>query len=278
MKKEDLLSDDFLKQFKSGEELNDFLKQIQKRGIEKMLEGELDSHLGYDKHQKSDNSNARNGFTEKTVRTSLGESRIQVPRDRDSSFNPMIVPKRGNMVDGIENVIVSLYAKGMSNSDIEEQIREVYGFDVSTSTISRITDAITDDIVAWQNRPLEPVYLIVWMDGIVFKVRENSKVINKTIYMAVGLRRDGKKEVLGLWLGKNESAAFWMSVLTDMRARGVEDILITATDNLNGFTDTIRNIFPQSKTQICVVHQIRNACRYVVWKDKKAFTHDKKHI
>jgi transposase-like protein len=166
----------------------------------------------------------------------------------------------------------------MSNSDIEEQIREVYGFDVSTSTISRITDAITDDIVAWQNRPLEPVYLIVWMDGIVFKVRENSKVINKTIYMAVGLRRDGKKEVLGLWLGKNESAAFWMSVLTDMRARGVEDILITATDNLNGFTDTIRNVFPQSKTQICVVHQIRNASRYVVWKDKKAFTRDMKQI
>jgi transposase-like protein len=278
MEKEDLLSDEFLKQFKSGEELNDFLKQIQKRGIEKMLEGELDSHLGYDKHQKSDNTNARNGFTEKKLRTSLGESKIQVPRDRDSSFNPMIVPKRGSMVDGIENVIVSLYAKGMSNSDIEEQIREVYGFDVSTPTISRITDAITDDIVAWQNRPLEPVYLIVWMDGIVFKVRENSKVINKTIYMAVGLRRDGKKEVLGLWLGKNESAAFWMSVLTDMRARGVEDILITATDNLNGFTDTIRSVFPQSKTQICVVHQIRNASRYVVWKDKKAFTRDMKHI
>jgi putative transposase len=278
MKKEDLLSDDFLKQFKSGEELNDFLKQIQKRGIEKMLEGELDSHLGYEKHQKSDNSNARNGFIEKTVRTSHGQTNIHVPRDRDSSFNPMIVPKRGNMVDGIENVIISLYAKGMSNSDIEEQIREVYGFDVSTSTISRITDTITDDIVAWQNRPLEPVYLIVWMDGIVFKVRENSKVINKTVYMAVGLRRDGKKEVLGLWLGKNESAAFWMSVLTDMRARGVEDILITATDNLNGFTDTIRNVFPHSKTQICVVHQIRNASRYVVWKDKKAFTRDMKQI
>ncbi|WP_320112535.1 IS256 family transposase [Draconibacterium orientale] len=220
MKKEDLLNDDFLKQFKSGEELNDFLKQIQKRGIEKMLEGELDSHLGYDKNKKSDNSNARNGYSAKKVRTSLGESDIQVPRDRDASFNPMVVPKRGNMVDGIENVIVSLYAKGMSNSDIEEQIREVYGFDVSTSTISRITDAITNDIVAWQNRPLEPVYLIVWMDGIVFKVRENSKVINKTVYIAVGLRRDGKKEVLGLWLGKNESAAFWMSVLTDMRARG----------------------------------------------------------
>ena len=155
----------------------------------------------------------------------------------------MIVPKRGNMVDGIENVIVSLYAKGMSNSDIEEQIKEVYNFEVSISTISR-TEKVTEDIVAWQNRPLEPVYLIVWMDGIVFKVRENSKVINKTVYIAVGLRRDGKKEVLGLWLGKNESAAFWMSVLTDMKSRGTEDILITATDNLNGFTDTIRKCIP----------------------------------
>ena len=190
----------------------------------------------------------------------------------------MIVPKRKSIVDGVENLIISLYAKGMSNSDIEEQIREVYDFDISTSTISRITDRISNDIVAWQNRPLEPVYLITWMDGIVFKVRENSKVINKTMYIAVGLRRDGKKEVLGLWLGKNESAAFWMSVLTDMKARGIEDLLITATDNLNGFTQTIRNVFPESTTQICVVHQIRNATRYVVWKDKKAFTADMKEI
>jgi len=278
MKKEDLFTDEFLKQFSTGEELTGFLKQLQKRGIEKMLEGELDSHLGYSKHEKSNKDNARNGFTQKKVRTSFGESQIQVPRDREATFNPMLVPKRKNMVDGIENVIVSLYAKGMSNSDIEEQIREVYNFDISTSTISRITDAITNDIVAWQNRPLEPVYLIVWMDGIVFKVRENSKVINKTIYIAVGLRRDGKKEVLGLWLGKNESASFWMSVLTDIKARGVEDLLITATDNLNGFTETIRTVFPESKTQICVVHQIRNATRYVVWKDKKAFTKDMKNI
>lgn len=264
MKKEDLFNDEFLKQFKTGEELTGFLKQLQKRGIEKMLEGELDGHLGYSKHEQTINNNARNGFTKKKVKTSFGESEIAVPRDREASFNPILVPKRKSMVDGIENVIVSLYAKGMSTSDIEEQIREVYNFEVSTSTISRITDAITNDIVAWQNRPLEPVYLIVWMDGIVFKVRENSKVINKTIYIAVGLRRDGKKEVLGLWLGKNESAAFWMSVLTDIKARGVEDLLITATDNLNGFTDTIRTVFPESKTQICVVHQIRNACRYVV--------------
>lgn len=278
MDAKDLMSDEFYKQFKTGQELNDFLKQIQKRGIEKMLEGELDVHLGYEKNRKSAIDNSRNGYAKKKVRTSYGESEIEVPRDRDASFNPMIIPKRGNMASGLENIIVSFYAKGMSNSDIQEQIRESYNFDVSTSAISRITNKIIDDIVIWQNRPLEPVYLIVWMDGIVFKVRENSKVINKTVYIAVGLRRDGKKEVLGLWLGKNESSSYWMSVLTDMKARGLQDILITATDNLNGFTDTIRNVFPQATIQICVVHQIRNSSRYVVWKDKKEFTKDMKCI
>jgi len=269
---------DFFKQFNSSEELNDFLSQIQKRGIEQLLEGELDSHLGYDKHQSSEGNNYRNGHSRKTIKTSFGESQLKIPRDRDASYNPIIVPKRKSIVDGIENVIISLYAKGMSNSDIEEQIKEVYNFDISTSTISRITDRISNDIIAWQNRPLESVYLIVWMDGIVFKVRENSKVINKTIYIAVGLRKDGLKEVLGLWLGRNESASFWMSVLTDMKARGVEDILITATDNLNGFTDTIKTVFPYSITQICVVHQIRNASKYVVWKDKREFTNDMREI
>jgi transposase-like protein len=278
MDREQMFSDAFFKQFKTGEELNSFLAQLQKRGIEKMLEGELDAHLGYDKHEKSVAANARNGYSSKKVKTSFGESQIQVPRDRDASFNPILIPKRQSMVDGLENVIVSLYAKGMTVSDIEEQIREVYNFDLSTSTISRITETVANDIIAWQNRPLEQVYFIVWMDGIVFKVRENSKVVNKTIYLAVGLNKEGKKEVLGMWLGKNESAAFWLGVLTDLKARGVEDILITATDNLNGFTQTIKQVFPQSQTQICVVHQIRNSARYVVWKDKKAFTKDMKLI
>ena len=278
MQPEDLFNDDFLKQFKTGKELTDFLTALQKRGIEKILEGELDGHLGYDRHEQSSQDNARNGYGKKKIRTSFGESEIRVPRDRDASFNPIIVPKRESMVEGIEEVIVSLYAKGMSVTDIEDQIKDVYNFEVSPSTISRITSRVTEDIVAWQNRPLEPIYLIVWMDGIVFKVRENSKVINKTVYIAVGLKRDGLKEVLGMWLSTNESAAYWMSVLTDMKARGVEDILITATDNLNGFTQTIRSVFPNAATQICVVHQIRNSCRYVVWKDKKAFTRDMKNI
>jgi transposase-like protein len=278
MKKEDLLNEEFLKQFKNGDELNDFLQQLQKRAVEKMLEAELDGHLGYDKNQKTTSSNSRNGYSNKKLKNSFGEVSINVPRDREGSFEPVLVPKRKGMAEGIENVIISMYAKGMSNQDIEEQIRELYDINVSTSTISRITDTIAEDIVAWRNRPLDPVYLIVWMDGISFKVRENSKVVNKTVYIAVGLKTNGMKEVLGLWLGKNESSAFWMSVLTDLKARGVEDILITATDNLNGFTDTIRASFPESVTQICVVHQIRNTCRYVVWKDKKEFTRDMKEI
>lgn len=159
------------------------------------------------------------------------------------------------MVEGIEEVIVSLYIKGMSVSDIEEQIKDVYKFEVSSSTISRITSRVAEDIDAWQNGPVEPVYLIVWMDGVVFKVRENSKVINKTVYIAVGLKRDGFKEVLGIWLGKNESAAYWMGVLTDIKARGMEDILITATEYLNGFTQAIHPVFPSAVTQVCVVHQ-----------------------
>lgn len=278
MNPEDFLDDDFLKKFKTGEELTNFLTELQKRGIEKMLEGELDAHLDYQKHAKTKTKNSRNGYSKKRVKTSLGETEISVPRDRNSEFNPMLVKKRQSTLDGLENVIISLYAKGMSVSDIEEQIREIYNFDISTSTISRITDRITEDIYAWKNRPLEPIYLIVWMDGVVFKVREGSKVINKTIYLAVGLRTDGKKEVLGMWLGKNESASFWMGVLTDLKARGIQDIPITCTDNLNGFTDTIKTVFPQSSTQICVVHQIRNACKYVVWKDKKAFTQHMKQI
>lgn len=276
--KEDLLNADFLKQFKSGEELESFLSELHKRGIEQMLEGEIDAHLDYAKHQRSSNPNYRNGSSTKRIKTAYGESEIRVPRDRDASFDPQIVPKRSRLAKGIESMVISLYAKGMSNADIEEQIRELYDFNISTSAISKITDKVTADIVAWQNRPLEPLYLVAWMDGIVFKVRDNSRVINKTIYLAVGLRLDGKKEVLGMWLGKAEAASFWMGVLTDLKARGVEDILITVTDNLKGFTKTIQSVFPNSDTQICVVHQIRNACKYVVWKDRKAFAKDMKPI
>ena len=279
MDKEKLLNDkDFYKSFKNSEDLTSFFKKLHKNAVEHILESELDAHLDNQKHQKSTTGNYRNGHGNKKIKSSFGESEISIPRDREATFEPVLVPKRRNIIDGLENIIISFYAKGMSVSDIEEQIREMYNFEVSSSTISRITNAVTADVLAWQNRPLDEVYLIVWMDGIVFKVRENSKVINKTVYLAVGLNREGKKEVLGMWLGKKESSSFWMSVLTDLKARGVEDILITATDNLNGFTQTIRSIFPESKTQICVVHQIRNACKYVAWKDRKKFSADMKYI
>lgn len=278
LKTQDSLTDAFLKQLKTGEELQAFLRDIHKRGLEKILEGELDAHLGYDKHEKTPSINARNGSQKKVIKTEFGETQIEVPRDREASFDPVLVPKRSRYSTGVENLIISLYSKGMSVSDIEQEIKEIYQFELSTSAISRVTERIVEDSIAWQNRPLDAVYLVVWMDGIVFKVRENSKVVNKTVYLAIGLNREGRKEVLGMWLGKNESSSFWMGVLTDLKARGVEDILITATDNLNGFTQTIRAVFPESQTQICVVHQIRNACRYVVWKDKKEFSRDMKQI
>ena len=260
------------------QDVSDLLKDLHTSLLEDMLHGELESHLGYPKNKKSKNPNTRNGSTSKTIKTEFGKDQIDVPRDRDGTFEPIIVPKHQSTATPIENIIISLYAKGMSVSDIEDELYEIYGYKLSTSAISLITDKVNQRVLDWQHRPLEAVYCVVWMDGIVFKVRQSGKAINKTIYLAVGLNREGYKELLGMWLGQNESAAFWQGVLTDLKARGVEDILVTVTDNLNGFTKSIKNVFPTADTQICVVHQIRNSARYVVWKDKKAFTGDMKLI
>ena len=276
----EMLTPEFLKQFKNSGDLNNFIDQLFTKGVEQMLEGELDGHLGYAKHSPEgiNSGNSRNGKSTKKIKTKRGERELEVPRDRNGTFNPVLVPKRSRFVEGIEEVIISLYARGMSVRDIEVQIRELYGVNVSDATISNVTSRIHSMVTEWQSRPLSSVYFVVWMDGIVFKVRQNGKVINKTIYLAVGLNSQGFKEVLGMWLGENESASFWISVLTDLRSRGVEDILITSTDNLKGFTEAISSVFSQSVTQICVVHQIRNAMRYVVWKDKKAFVADLKTV
>lgn len=276
----EMLTPEFLKQFKDSKDLNGFIDQLFVKGMEQMLEGELDGHLGYAKHspQGINSGNSRNGKISKKIKTKRGELEIEVPRDRNSTFDPVLVPKRSRFVEGIEEIIISLYAKGMSVRDIEVQIRELYGVNVSDATISNVTSRVHTLITEWQSRPLSSVYFVVWMDGIVFKVRQNGKVINKTIYLAVGLNSEGLKEVLGMWLGESESASFWMSVLTDLKSRGVEDILITSTDNLKGFTEAITSVFAQSVTQICVVHQIRNALRYVVWKDKKQFAADLKTV
>jgi transposase-like protein len=276
--KQQFLQSGLLEGIKTQEELSRMLKELHSAALEAMLQGEMDNHLGYSKHQQSSSTNARNGTSSKHVKTEFGKSQIQVPRDRDSSFEPIVLPKHQSTATPIENIIISLYAKGMSVADIEDELQEIYGYKLSTSAISLITDKVNQRVLDWQNRPLEPVYCVVWMDGIVFKVRQSGKVVNKTIYLAVGLNREGYKELLGMWLGHNESAAFWQGVLTDLKARGVEDILVTLTDNLNGFTQSIKNVFPTADTQICVVHQIRNSARYVVWKDKKAFTADMKLI
>ncbi len=275
-----VLTPEFLKQFKDSKELNNFMEQLYAQAMEQMLEGEMDSHLGYTKHspEGANSGNSRNGKGSKKVKTKLGEVELAIPRDRNSTFEPVLIPKRSRTVEGIEEVVISLYARGMSVRDIELQIRDIYGYTISESTVSNITAKVQSHISEWQSRPLASVYFVVWMDGMVFKVRQNGKVVNKTIYLAVGLNSEGHKDVLGMWLGESESASFWMSVLTDMRSRGVDDILITSTDNLKGFTEAITSVFPQSITQICVVHQIRNASRYVVWKDKKQFAADLKKV
>ena len=276
----ELLSKEFLSQFKTESDVSSFLKQLHTQVLEQMLNGELDSHLGYDKHEPSGNNsgNSRNGSYNKKIQTEHGESIVTIPRDRNGEYEPIVVPKYQSRGLSIEKLVISLYAKGMSVSDIESEMKEIYDISLSSSSISTITNKINQTAIEWQNRPLDSQYLIVWMDGIVFKVRDNGKVVNKTVYLCIGLNKFGFKEVLGMWVGASESSSFWMSVLTDLQSRGVEDILITCTDNLNGFTDTIRTVFPNSTTQICVVHQIRNSCRYVVCKDRKEFTSDMKNI
>lgn len=276
----EFLSREFVSQFKNADDVDSFLRDLHSRLYEQMLDGELDAHLGYEKYAACGNNsgNSRNGKYPKKIQTEHGESVIDIPRDREGSFEPVIVPKHQSRGMSIERLVISLYAKGMSVSDIESEMAEIYKINLSTSAISVITSKVSQAALEWQNRPLDSLYMIVWMDGIVFKARENGKVINKTVYLCVGLNKDGLKEVLGMWVGKTESASFWMGVLTDLKARGVEDILITVTDNLNGFTDTIKSVFPESTTQICVVHQIRNSCRYVVWKEKKEFSADLKNI
>ena len=274
------IDENFFKQFRSADELDNYLHQVFKTGVEKMLEAELDEHLGYDKHcaEGINTGNSRNGKTTKLVKTKRGDVSIEVPRDRNSSFEPIILPKRKRMIDKIEDVIISLYAKGMSTRDIETQIKEIYGVSVSSSSISNITERVMVDIEQWQKRPLDSHYLIVWMDGIVFKVKQDNKIINKSIYIVMGLNTTGRKEVLGLWINETEKASFWMHILTELRARGVQDIIIACTDNLKGLTQAIKAVFPQTLTQLCIVHQIRNAVRFIPSKNRREFMSDMKKI
>jgi len=271
---------EFFKKFKKASELEDFLRDLYKEGVQHLLKAEMDEHLGYTKSSRDgfNTGNSRNGTSKKTLKTSSGEIRIEVPRDRNAEFEPMVVPKHQTMTEKIENAVIGMYSRGMTTRDIEEQIRDIYGVELSETTVSNLTGKMIESIKEWQNRPLEPVYFVVWMDGISFKIRQNSKVVNKTIFLVIGLNNQGMKEVLGMWVNETESASFWMQVLTDLKARGVEDILIASTDNLSGFSQAILGAFPFTTVQLCIVHQIRNSIRYVVWKEKKEFIVDLKSV
>ena len=274
------IPEEALKKIKTQEEFEDYIQRLYKHGVEALLKAEIKEHPGYPKYDPAgkNSGNSRNGFSRKTLKTNLGEVPLDVPRDRNSTFDPVVVPKHERMSAKIEHAIITMYTRGMTTRDIEATIKDIYGVAVSEGSISNITSAILEDIKEWQQRPLDHVYYVVWMDGIVVKVRQNGKVQGKTIYLMIGLKQNGRKEVLGMWISETESASFWLNVLTDIKARGVKDILIASTDNLTGIRQAIKSAFPQAITQLCVVHQIRNSTRYVVWKDRKQFLADLKSV
>ena len=254
------------------------IKQLSKRILEKALQVEMDDHLGYSRYNRSELENARNGAFQKTLITNNGTIELDVPRDRNGDFEPAIVKKKQNRIAGLDQKIVSLYAKGMSLSDIKTQLQELYDADISESLISKITDGVVDEVKAWQNRALESVYPIVFFDCLVVKVRHEKRIINKAVYVALGIDLSGRKDILGLWISENEGAKFWLGNLTEMKNRGMSDMLIACTDNLTGMSDAISAVYPKCEHQLCIVHQIRNSLKYVSYKDRKKLVVDLKPI
>jgi putative transposase len=261
-------------------DVQDMIKHLFKETLEAMLSAEMDEHLGYEKNSVIGNNsgNSRNGYNVKTVQSEFGQTELAVPRDRNGEFEPQVIKKGQTRTDDIEHRILAMYAKGMSNRDIEDHLRDIYGVEASPALISRITDKIMPAVADWQNRPLESVYPIVFLDGIVFKVRKDAKVINKCLYSVLGIGLDGRKEILGMWLSDNESASFWTSVCNDLKNRGVNDILIACRDNLSGFSSAIESVFPHTEQQLCIVHQIRNSTKYVSYKEIKPLMADLKLV
>jgi putative transposase len=275
--------DNLAKTFKTQEDVfgeNGFFKQFKKAILERMLEGELTETLGYNKYEaKGKNTgNSRNGHTEKTLKSTEGELKLNIPRDRNGNFEPKLIPKNQTRFEGFDDKILSLYARGMTTRDIQSQLEELYGVDVSPTLISNVTNEVIEEVKAWQSRPLDKVYPIVWMDALVIKVREDKRVINKAFYLALGVNLDGQKELLGIWISQNEGAKFWLNVLTEMKNRGLEDILIACVDGLTGFPEAIEAAYPKAQVQLCVVHMIRNSLRFVGWKNRKPVAADLKKI
>jgi putative transposase len=283
MATQDELLDDLMKNYKKPEDLigeNGLLKQLTKALVERAMKAEMTDHLGYDKHDPAGkkSGNSRNGNSKKTIKGEFGNLEIAVPRDRNSTFEPVIVPKGETRFTGFDDKIISMYARGMTTRDIQAHLQELYGVEVSPTLVSQVTDAITEEITLWQNRPLEEVYPIVYLDAVRVKVRHNSTVINKAVYLAIGITWDGSKEVLGMWIAETEGAKFWLQVVTEFKNRGVKDIFIACVDGLKGFPEAIEAVFPKAQVQLCIVHMVRHSLRYVSWKQRKEVAEDLKSI
>jgi putative transposase len=263
-----------LKEGKPLEGKEGILAPLIKRLVEASLEGELDNHLN-----EEESPNRRNGKMSKKVKTGFGQVEIKTPRDREGTFEPKILPKRQTILgEALDHKVISMYSRGMSYSDICNHLEELYGLTVSPSTLTAITDRVVEDVRQWQSRPLESVYTIVWLDAIHYKVKEEGSIKTKAVYCVIGLNRDGVKDLMGLYIGENEGARFWLNVLSDLQTRGVKDILIACIDNLKGFSEAIESIFWQTDVQLCIIHQIRNSTKFVVYKDRKAVTESLKNI
>jgi len=241
-------------------------------------EVEITEHLGYEKYCQSNNSNYRNGYNKKTLKSKYGNVDVKIPRDRDATFEPKIIPKRQTLIEGTEDLILSLYTKGLSVRDIRAHLDDLYGYELSEQTISNITDKIIDVAKEWQNRPLNSIYPIIFMDATVLNIRVDRVVKNIACYLMIGVTLEGKKEILGIWIGENETSKYWLSVLNEIKNRGVQDVLIFAIDGLNGFNEAIKATYPKAEIQRCIVHQIRNSLKFVSWKDRKSLAKDLKYV
>jgi len=259
-------------------EVKAHLKKLVQQTLQEALESELDEFLGYSKYQRKPADNSRNGKATKSLQTENGEIELQVPRDRKSQFEPKIVKKRQTVLEDLQDKIIAMYSKGMTTRDIQDFVQDMYGIEISPSLISRLTDRLLPRIEEWQSRPLKEVYVMAWLDCLFYKIREENKVMNKAIYVIIGLSTDGHKDILGFWISQKESSSFWLGVLNDLKSRGVRDVFIFSMDGLAGFEPAIHTVYPQAEVQQCVVHQIRNTLRYVAWKDRRELSQDLKTI
>ena len=277
------LIDNLLKNYKKPEDLigeNGLLKQLTKQLLERAMAAEMTEHVGYDKHDAIGNNsgNSRNGKSAKTIKGTFGELALETPRDRNGTFEPQIIEKHQTRFTGFDKNILSLYSRGLSTREIQQHLEEIYGVEVTAGLISSVTDEVLDEVKTWQNRELDPVYPIMYLDAIQFKVRDNGHVRNKAIYLAIGVTIEGYKEVLGLWIAQTEGAKFWLQVVTELKNRGVTDIFIACVDGLKGFPEAIESVFPQTEVQLCIVHLVRHSLNYVGWKERKQVAADLKTI